>query len=108
MDVEHNGQTTRATGTAFVIYTPETGTEPYTPYLMKPSNPGIFNENYRAELVPLHGAFTHQNTLDETDPHSTAIHINTDSLSSMQAVKSAIVTPHQNERKLHHDIIGNL
>ena len=101
MDIEHDGHTVRATGSAFVTYHAGTDAESYTPYLMKPSNSGIFNENYRAELVPLHGALTHQNTLDETDLHPTAIHIYTDSLSSMQAVKRAIFNPQHNERKLH-------
>ena len=92
----------RASGAAFVTYH-RREQDPYTPYLVKISRTGIFNENYRAELVAIHASLTHAQALPDR-----SLHLYTDSLSSIQAIRRAIYHPQLAVRKLHTGIVTEI
>ena len=75
-------------------------------HILKPSVPGVFHENYRAELVGIHASIVHHS--NQKNIHMYALHIYTDSLASIQAVESAIFHPHKHKRKLHADLVGDV
>ena len=110
MEVATDAGMVQATGSAFVTYHPNdiAMPDPYTPYLIRPSSAGVFNENYRAELVPIHAALLHHAALFPLDAPPSAVHIYTDSLSSMQALANAVFRPHVNRRKLHNDLLSDI
>jgi ribonuclease HI len=106
MDVPTPNGSVHATGAAFVTYDPALVGDHYEAHLLKPSRPGVFNENYRAELVGIHAALLHANARNASEP--CAVHVYTDSLSSIQAIKQAIFNPHNVRRKLHFDLVGEI
>ena len=110
MEVATDAGMAQVTGAAFVTYHPHDTTisEPYTPYYVRPSGPGVFNENYRAELVPIHAVLMHHAALTSSDDPPLAVHIYTDSLSSLQALANAIFRPHTTRRKLHSDLLNDI
>ena len=102
---------TKATGSAFVtqnVNNLHSNSDPYTTHLLKPAKPGLFNENYRAELVPIHGALSHDDCDAAITQPQRAKHIYTDSLAAIHAIRSALFKPHNVKRKLHHDIVQDI
>ena len=74
---------------------------------MKTSGTGVFNENYRAELVAIHASLTHAHTSLPTLP-ARALHLYTDSLSSIQAIRRALYSPQSSVRKLHTGLVTEI
>ena len=90
------------TGAAFGVYRPNTpAANRYEAHLAKPSTAGVFNENYRAELVAIHAALEHAQNPNE----STAMHIYTDSLASIHSISKAVFYPQLAKRKLHAQLV---
>jgi ribonuclease HI len=105
MDVPTPSGDIFSTGAAFVVYDPGDTHAPYRATMVKPSGPGIFNENHRAELVAILASLTDDACMDE-NPH--AVHIYTDSLASIHAIHNAIFRPQRVHRKLHSDLVGEI
>ena len=56
--------------------------------------------------MPIHAALVHHDTLHSDASDLCSVHIYTDSLASIYAIKNAIFNPHRNSRKLHTEVLA--